>query len=126
MIPILPRLPLIAAAGVLTLSLSGCGGALMMGLSAAGGVMTLAKDGLDLDVSLHSLLNGSKPAAPIPPAALIANPTYAVVTPPPGVAGQPIPQAAPLPPMPAAQPALPPGYHRYDGSYGEPIQLQHW
>lgn len=111
----LPKIAVVAVTCLVASSLSGCGGAVMMGLSAAGAAMTLAKDGLDLDVSVHSLLNQNKPAAPIPPAALITNPEYAVVTPPPGVAGQPVPLA---PPPAYSAPA-------YEAPKG-PIPLQRW
>ncbi len=83
-------IPMIIISGGLLVSLNGCvGGAALMGLSAAGGVVAIVKDVFDIDVSIHTLLGQPKPAAPIPPAAVITNPQYLVVTPPPGVSSPP-------------------------------------
>jgi hypothetical protein len=79
------RYPVLIATSVILLgSLNGClGGAALMALSAAGGATAIAKDVFDIDVDIHTLLGQAKPAAPIPPAALVVHPEYLVVTPPP-------------------------------------------
>ena len=45
------------------LLLGGCGGALPMVLSAAGGLMTVLKDGMDIDVAWHQMTPGKTPIA---------------------------------------------------------------
>lgn len=65
----------IAAAFLLAGSLSGCiGGAAVMALSNVATVAAIAKDVLDVDISLHSLL-GNPQKEQIKPAELVQNPT---------------------------------------------------
>lgn len=54
----------VAAAACLALSLSGCAG-LVLGLQAAAGVATIAKDVLDIDVSIHQATPGKTPVASV-------------------------------------------------------------
>ncbi len=81
---------------VAALPLAGCGGlgALPMALSAAGGLMTVLKDGMDIDVAWHQMTPGKTPVA----AAL----TGALVIPPPVTAAPPVaaaPASAPFRPL---------------------------
>ena len=78
------NLTMTAAALLLVGMLPGCiAGGAAVALGTAASMVSIAKDVLDVDVSLHSLLGQPKPEQPIPPAALVANPEYVIVTPPP-------------------------------------------
>lgn len=99
----IPRtIGLVCAAGMLSLSLSGCGAGAMMALTAAGSAVSIAHNVFDIDTDIHTMLSQDKPAAPIPPGQVLTNPSLLVMTP------APLAQVAPptLPPPVILAPSM--------------------